>query len=103
MAKWRCNSCGGTYFDVQRDGGAYFHACGAIPNQAYQPNPTLPNHDPRTHIEVDNPRDERPIPGLIYLDGKPHKQVPHFEERGTMLAPCDFAIMAEGKGRTQIE
>lgn len=25
---WKCNSCGGTYVDVQRDGTIYQHVCG---------------------------------------------------------------------------
>jgi len=64
----KCNSCGGTYPDKQHAGCDYFHACGPIPNPAYQPNPALPNFDLQQYIERPNKRDENllpnPTPGL---------------------------------------
>jgi hypothetical protein len=53
-----CNSCGATYTPIQRDGSRYFHACGPIPNPAYQPDATQAKFDPRVTIERPNKRDE---------------------------------------------
>ena len=54
----RCNSCGGTYTQNQADGSRYYHACGPIPNPAYQPDPTKGAVNLQQTIEHPNKRDE---------------------------------------------
>lgn len=82
MSKFVCNSCKGTYVDVQPDGTAYYHAC-----------------PPGT----ENPRDERPRPGLQRILEKWHEVKPHPEERVPVLQPTEYGIVAEGTGRTPID
>jgi ssDNA-binding Zn-finger/Zn-ribbon topoisomerase 1 len=54
----KCNSCGGTYSQVQADGSRYFHACPPIPNPGYQPDPTKGAVVLQQTIERPNKRDE---------------------------------------------
>jgi hypothetical protein len=54
----KCNSCGGTYETILADGSLYFHACGPIPNPAYQPDPKKGPVNRTETIERPNKRDE---------------------------------------------
>jgi hypothetical protein len=36
----KCNCCQGTFSPIEPDGSHYYHACGPLPNPAYQPDPT---------------------------------------------------------------
>lgn len=54
----KCNSCGGTYQPIQRDGSRYFHACAPVRNPAYQPDPTKGPVNPQDTIERPNMRNE---------------------------------------------
>lgn len=54
----KCNACGATYDTVQADGSRYFHACGPIPNPAFNTDPKKGPVDLRDTIEHPNKRDE---------------------------------------------
>ncbi len=82
MPLFRCNACQATYRDVAADGRLNFHACGPIPNPAFQPDETKPLYDPRETIERPNKRDENIT--------------------RASLAATTPAITAAGAGRTQI-
>lgn len=43
MSIWKCNACGGTYNDLNRDGSIYMHACSPTPANAQGVQTELPN------------------------------------------------------------
>jgi hypothetical protein len=53
-----CPACGGTYSAVAADGSRYFHACGPIPNPAFNTDPKKGPLDLRDTIERPNKVDE---------------------------------------------
>jgi len=81
MARFRCNTCQGTYADESPGGVRYFHACPPIPNPDLQPDPALPGFDPREQVERTDKRDEN----VIDLEGR---------DKGRPQRP--------GRGRTQL-
>lgn len=93
MARWRCQSCGGTYSDTQRDGTLYFHAC-------------PPDHiDERgERVPIPNRRDENIRPGLWIRTGV-DGTVTVVDTDGQVVAEGErsLPIKAEGRGRTLIE
>jgi hypothetical protein len=104
MAKYKCNSCGATYTDIGRDGVPYRHTCGPTSNPNYQPDPGKPNHDPETHVERANARNENTAPNLQYHEGKPVivTRDPNDATRQNVV-PAESLIISEGLGRTLIE
>lgn len=50
MSKVQCNSCGGTFYDIQPDGSRYFHEC-----PAGTPNPVDEDISPASAPGTDQP------------------------------------------------
>jgi len=104
----KCNSCGGTYSPVQRDGMLFFHACppDIVEPAEFDAQGKLVKPEKRTPRT--NVRDERPAPGLVFasIDGAPLKcfrEVPHPEERNRLvLQEATPAIVSEGNGFTEL-
>lgn len=58
MAKFQCKACGGAYFNPQRDGSSYFHACAPIHNPDYDAQFTMDgdgNRVPKNGVDPDIP------------------------------------------------
>lgn len=73
MSQWKCNSCGGTYNDLGRDGGVYMHACAPSPPDENGVQKEHPNKRDETIVlgARDMPRDIRaPGAGVTALDGQ---------------------------------
>lgn len=94
----KCDVCGASYLDPQANGARYFHACPDVANQAFQPDLAAPDYDPRETVRRDNHRDERPLPGMEYLDGKLNRPQHDPESNAPVLRPGEYAIVSTGKG-----
>lgn len=103
MATWKCNSCGATYSDTQRDGTAYFHACPAetITHSVFSLLGVLVT--PESRAPMANARDENIPRGLTYIEGKPFivTRDPTDATR-EIRTPAVSLVIAEGAGRTLV-
>lgn len=104
MAKFKCNSCGGIYTDIQAGGSLYFHVCASEVVEPAQFDATGKQTKEEKRTPRVDIRDERPVLGLVYVDGKPHVQIPIPGERTLFtLEPATVLTVSEGKGRTQLD
>jgi hypothetical protein len=91
--KWRCNTCGGAYDDVQADGTLYFHTCPPIPiHKVKRPDGTV------VTIEGNVSPDQGEVVETTFRE-RPDKR-----DENVMLDPAvgQVRIKAEGKGRTPV-
>jgi len=103
MAKYRCNSCGGTYSDVLQDGTAYYHACGPIHNPAFNLDSAKGPLDTRDSIERPNKRDENAPVTLRVVNGKPVLVTADVHDATRQIeTPAASLIVSEGAGRTLV-
>jgi len=104
MFKFKCNSCGGVYFDPQPDGKRYFHACPDLTNPDFQPVPSLPKLDLRESLPRPNARDERQKPGLQFKDGEyVTVSVDPNDAQKQVVTKVQQITVSEGAGRTLVE
>lgn len=104
MSKWKCNACGGTYSDTQRDGSLYFHACGPEIVHAGEADGQGQIVKPRVERERHNKRDENLTPGLAYDVAQQGYFTPNPEDpTGSIFHPGPVPIISEGAGRTAVD
>lgn len=102
---WKCNSCGAVYDDPRPDGTPAFHVCpvDAITERALfdeQGN----QQKPEKREALSDRRNENIRPELVYIEGKPMLKVTDPDDRTRRtLKQADSLIIAEGKGRTQVQ
>lgn len=95
----RCNSCGGTYSPIQRDGLAYYHQCSPEIIEHATFDAAGKQTSPEKRKERTDVRDERIAPGVFYLEGKSHRNVLVPGERAVFTAePAELKIVSYGKG-----
>ncbi len=93
MSRYRCNSCGGTYTDIGRDGVPYFHSCAPVTVQRIR----MPDGEIR-NLEGDLP------PGAVLHGPPPGEQANKRDENIQLDAEGKAAgIKLEGLGRIQLE
>lgn len=104
MAKYQCNTCRGTYSDVDAKGAIYAHVCPTeiISHSEFDANGIQAK--PETRSPLANRRDENPPPGLEFRAGVAYIVTadPHDKMRHNAV-PADSLIVAEGAGRTLLE
>ena len=89
--KWLCLSCGGIYDNTLEDGMAYYHTCGAIANQNFNPNQPEGPRNLRTIMPA-NPRNENVQEGQIFQKAVNEQQ----------KKPTPLKILLEGEGRQEV-
>ena len=103
MTTFKCNSCGATYLDQQRDGTRYFHACGPQITKRAVLDAAGATVTPQVEAEIADGRNENTPPGLLIVEGKlVRSQLIPGETGLFQLVPADTFLISEGKGRTQI-
>lgn len=104
MSKYQCNTCKGTYSDVQPDGTAYFHVCPPETVQHAVISVAGVITTPEKRTPTDNVRDERPFGTVVMLEGKQFWADPDpTHDKPFLLTPYAPRVKSEGAGRTLIE
>jgi ssDNA-binding Zn-finger/Zn-ribbon topoisomerase 1 len=94
MTKYRCNTCGGEYDDVQPDGTLYFHVCPPIPvHKVKRPDGTI------VTIEGNVSSDQSEVVETTFRE-RPNKRDENVMEDRALGR---VRIKAEGKGRMPLE
>jgi hypothetical protein len=100
---WKCNACGATYADHQRDGSEYYHVCPPTTVQGVQPNPEMPGYTPPSVKARPDGRNENIRPNLRYVEGLPVLVRPDPADPARLISTkADSIIVAEGAGRTEV-